>query len=646
MFKISYDKKITMVQGDTGVIRMRIHNYELSQGDEVRFAIVNKANPSILLCQHSDKKIVLEKQVTVFEKDGSARIVIYPDDTEYLQPGKYLYEIQVKTKDGRVDTVVPLTSFTLMDGSIQGEYGQTTPSKPEPTPSEIELRFKRLENEVIPELGTRVTNVENEIDGINSSLDQNTSDINFLKETVVNLENRLNTETYDDERLKRALNRAIAKGSRIIDLCEQTLTLQNSINLFEGCTLINGKINSDLQDYVFKYVTSNGAFERKGLKFINLEFNCDYAIKLNDVNNGFTDNAEGQNYIMRPLVIDCTFKAKNIGSGNAINFNKCFNSFIHRCTFNYYDKQIVFNGCDIGEINNNRFWKANTSHIEINSIGSFGSQTTIRKNDFLNLIGNNTQGDFIKSTDRSLRIQDNYFEQLNYTIVGKSVINLISGLNAIIENNRIEVKASTIPNWLIINSDFQLLSIKNNTTTGEVYGDCLFSGGAKYWYSNMYRQKIIHSGNTNSNGIPFNTLENAELWLSNPKIAFYSSPNVKGLAVGETYGKSIRIVDNMFVFPPLSNYGSMVRFDTPTNTTGNVNVYIRVRSDVNNTVLSYQRLNDSSVVDTKTITCPTSTSLIKIFDNVNVTNLKLKFWNSDTTLNGNIFIERIIVEYV
>ena len=168
MFKIGYDKKITMVQGDTGVIRMRISNYELSQGDEVRFAIVNKANPSILLCQHSDKKIVLEKQVTVFEKDGSARIVIYPYDTEYLQPGKYLYEIQVVTKDGRTDTVVPLTALTLMDGSIQGEFGQTTPSKPEPTPSEIELRFKRLENEIIPELGNRITNVEKEIDSMES----------------------------------------------------------------------------------------------------------------------------------------------------------------------------------------------------------------------------------------------------------------------------------------------------------------------------------------------------------------------------------------------------------------------------------------------------------------------------------------------
>lgn len=175
MFKISYDKKITLVQGDTGIIRMKISDYELSQGDEVRFAIVNKANPSILLCQHSDTKIVLEKQVTVFEKDGSARIKISPYDTEYLQPGKYLYEIQVKTKDGRVDTVVPLTSFTLMDGAIEGEYiptspgagipGGTNPSVPGAGTNsyDIELRFERLEN--------RVTNVENEIDSVNSSLD-------------------------------------------------------------------------------------------------------------------------------------------------------------------------------------------------------------------------------------------------------------------------------------------------------------------------------------------------------------------------------------------------------------------------------------------------------------------------------------------
>ena len=229
MFKINYDKKITMVQGDTGVIRMRIHNYELSQGDEVRFAIVNKANPSILLCQHSDKKIVLEKQVTVFEKDGSARIVIQPYDTEYLQPGKYLYEIQVKTKDGRVDTVVPLTSFTLMDGSIQGEYGQTTPSKPEPTPSEIELRFKRLEEEVIPALGGRVSAVENEMEHVKTNVN-----------SVININDfpKLEDDEDDTNRIKRAIDYSIklienkGKGNhKIIEFSSGIYTISDTINI-------------------------------------------------------------------------------------------------------------------------------------------------------------------------------------------------------------------------------------------------------------------------------------------------------------------------------------------------------------------------------------------------------------------------------
>ena len=244
MFKIGYDKKITMVQGDTGVIRMIISNYELSQGDEVRFAIVNKANPSILLCQHSDKKIVLEKQVTVFEKDGSARIVIYPYDTEYLQPGKYLYEIQVVTKDGRTDTVVPLTALTLMDGSIQGEYGQTTPSKPEPTPSEIELRFKRLENEIIPELGNRITNVENEIDSVNSSLDNMvTLDNNVLTHGAIPSDNIDSTSIFTN----------LINDGYSIDLMGKVFKISNTINA-NDLNLKNGVIIGDLNKVLFNVI--------------------------------------------------------------------------------------------------------------------------------------------------------------------------------------------------------------------------------------------------------------------------------------------------------------------------------------------------------------------------------------------------------
>ena len=245
MFKIAYDKKITMVQGDTGVIRMRIHNHELSLGDEVKFAIVNKANPSILLCQHSDKKIVLEKKVTVFEKDGSARIVIYPYDTEYLQPGKYLYEIQVTTKDGRIDTVVPLTGFTLMEGCIQGVPGAGIPGVSDPSlpgagtnSSEIELRFKRLENEIIPELGTRITNVENEIDSVSSSLDNKVNILDVVKIVNVKSFGAKGDGVTDDA---KAINSALlyAKQNKIMNVYipkGQYLINSESIKVHTGIT--------------------------------------------------------------------------------------------------------------------------------------------------------------------------------------------------------------------------------------------------------------------------------------------------------------------------------------------------------------------------------------------------------------------------
>ena len=240
MFKIDYDNKITMVLGDTGVIRMRIRNYVLSQGDEVRFAIVNKANPSILLCQHSDKKIVLEKQVTKFEKDGSARIIIYPDDTENLQPGKYLYEIQVKTKDGRVDTVVPLASFRLMDGSIQGEFGQTTPS-------EIELRFERIENEIIPELGNRITNVEKEIDSVSSSLD------NIMNVNVATFGAIPNGIDDNSIAFQNAFNYAKEKGITRVLIPEGKYNFNKTVNVPNGLTIEgigNVELFSSLNEYV------------------------------------------------------------------------------------------------------------------------------------------------------------------------------------------------------------------------------------------------------------------------------------------------------------------------------------------------------------------------------------------------------------
>ena len=108
MFIIDKDNSIRMIQGDTGSIRLTLDNYKLSSGDKVTFAMTS----------NSLKRLLIEKSITEFESDGTALIILNGKDTVDITPGSYLYEIQVITKDGRIDTVIPMTRFKIMEGMI------------------------------------------------------------------------------------------------------------------------------------------------------------------------------------------------------------------------------------------------------------------------------------------------------------------------------------------------------------------------------------------------------------------------------------------------------------------------------------------------------------------------------------------------
>ena len=108
MFIIDNDNGIRMIQGDTGSIRLTLDNYKLSSGDKVTFAMTS----------NSLKRLLIEKNITEFESDGTALIILNGKDTVDIAPGSYLYEIQVITKDGRTDTVIPMTRFKIMEGMI------------------------------------------------------------------------------------------------------------------------------------------------------------------------------------------------------------------------------------------------------------------------------------------------------------------------------------------------------------------------------------------------------------------------------------------------------------------------------------------------------------------------------------------------
>ena len=106
MLKYDEDtRKMTIIAKDTGDFTIGLKNYLLDEGDVVYFTVnteVEKQNP------------LIQKVITEFV-NHKAVIRLTSADTD-LPIGKYLYDIQINTADGRVDTVVGPFKFQVKGG--------------------------------------------------------------------------------------------------------------------------------------------------------------------------------------------------------------------------------------------------------------------------------------------------------------------------------------------------------------------------------------------------------------------------------------------------------------------------------------------------------------------------------------------------
>lgn len=105
---ITYDKEtgtFSIIAKDTGDFIVSFDNYLLDEGDTVYFTVndgLEKTNPKI------------QKVITEFV-DNKAVIRLTTTDTD-LPIGKYYYDIEVDTADGRVDTVIGPARFKVLGG--------------------------------------------------------------------------------------------------------------------------------------------------------------------------------------------------------------------------------------------------------------------------------------------------------------------------------------------------------------------------------------------------------------------------------------------------------------------------------------------------------------------------------------------------
>ena len=94
---------ISMIRGDTETLTVRC-SVPFAEGDTVFLTVKESVDST---------EAALQELVDSFGPEGEAVITISHEDTEWLELGSYVYDIQVTRADGTVKTLVPRSRFTL-----------------------------------------------------------------------------------------------------------------------------------------------------------------------------------------------------------------------------------------------------------------------------------------------------------------------------------------------------------------------------------------------------------------------------------------------------------------------------------------------------------------------------------------------------
>lgn len=106
MFVIDNDTmSMSIIKKDTGAFQISLDNYALGDGDKATFTVAKELE---------QETPVIQIVITSFV-DGMATFFLTSAMTD-IEVGAYMYDVQVNTKDGRVDTIVGPHKFKVLGG--------------------------------------------------------------------------------------------------------------------------------------------------------------------------------------------------------------------------------------------------------------------------------------------------------------------------------------------------------------------------------------------------------------------------------------------------------------------------------------------------------------------------------------------------
>lgn len=94
---------LKMTRGDSESISVS-YDTPFTEGDVIEMTVRQRETAPVKL---------IHKVITEFEEDGSALIVLNPEDTASMRFGDYVYDIQWKKANGWTSTIIKPAMFTL-----------------------------------------------------------------------------------------------------------------------------------------------------------------------------------------------------------------------------------------------------------------------------------------------------------------------------------------------------------------------------------------------------------------------------------------------------------------------------------------------------------------------------------------------------
>lgn len=99
------NNEIFLIRGDSAEFELKLRSkvgkpIQLTEDDKLLFTV---------------RKSVKSEEFSLQKEFVNGKISLAPEDTERMEFGKYLYDVQLTRKDGFVDTIIPPHVFNVLE---------------------------------------------------------------------------------------------------------------------------------------------------------------------------------------------------------------------------------------------------------------------------------------------------------------------------------------------------------------------------------------------------------------------------------------------------------------------------------------------------------------------------------------------------